>query len=528
MLKYSIIPSLLLAATSIFAQSTKPKSPDNWILLDPISDKVYGTGVSKAYEKLKDKKAQTVIVAVIDSGVDTDHEDLKDIIWTNTGEIPNNGIDDDKNGYIDDVHGWSFLGGPNGDINNESSELARLYFIMNKKFISLDTLNLASADASDFKEYQRLRKEYFKDLNQNQKSLESIEIVTDFIDKVKKQNNGVFSKTTFAAYVPSTDLDKRVKIGLKLAFTLGGISPEELEKEVTTGKEYLENQVKYSKINSDSLRAYVVGDDVNNPRERNYGCNRVKGPDALHGTHVAGIIAAVRNNNVGINGIANHVQIMPVRAVPNGDERDKDIANAIYYAVDNGAKIINMSFGKHYSPNKNIVDEAIEYAQSKDVLLVHAAGNDSDDIDTTIDYPCRELVSGKFAQNWLEVGANGYKKNKHLIGTFSNYGKLRVDLFAPGVDINSTVPDNKYIYESGTSMASPSTAGVAAVIRSYYPQLKASEVKTLLMKTSVPYKRKVVRPGTRKKKTRVKELCISGGFVNAYNAVMELEKKTNN
>jgi subtilisin family serine protease len=251
----------------------------------------------------------------------------------------------------------------------------------------------------------------------------------------------------------------------------------------------------------------------------------VEGPDALHGTHVSGIIAAMRDNNLGIIGIANDVKIMPVRAVPNGDERDKDVANAIRYAVDNGATVINMSFGKYYSPDKKLVDEAVKYAQSKDVLLIHAAGNESKDNDIELSFPNRELLSGEIANNWIQVGASSYKKGKTILGDFSNYGKNKVDLFAPGVDIYSTVCDSKYIAESGTSMASPSTAGVAAIIREYYPELKANEVREVLMKTVVPYKKKVKVPGTKKSKKKLKELCISGGFVNTNNAVLELNKK---
>ncbi|MFY9310182.1 MAG: S8 family peptidase [Bacteroidia bacterium] len=511
----------LIATSSIFAQK---KLPDNWILMDPQSDKVYGAGVEKAYEKLKDKKGKTVIVAVIDSGVDTDHEDLKDVIWTNTGEIPDNGVDDDKNGYVDDIHGWSFLGGKNGDINHEASELARMYHRMNKKFSTADTNNLKGSDATEFAEFKTIRNEYLTELAKDEQELQSIDMIYDFLIKVKRQNNGSLTKATVANYATEDKREKQLKKFIKLASAFG-VKPEELEGQLKEGKEYLENNVKYNKLNTDSIRQVVVGDDVNNATERYYGCNRVKGPDALHGTHVSGIIAAMRNNNVGIKGIANNVKIMPVRAVPNGDERDKDIANAIRYAVDNGATIINMSFGKYYSPDKKIVDEAIQYALSKDVLLIHAAGNESKNVDSALSYPNRELSGGITAPNWIEVGANGYKKGKNIIGTFSNYGRQRVDLFAPGVDIYSTVPDNKYINESGTSMASPSTAGVAAIIRSYFPELKAEEVKVLLMKTVVPYKKKVLIPGSTRKKTKVTELCISGGFVNADRAVSELLKK---
>ncbi len=517
MIKKFLFASLLIS-TSIFAQK---KTPDNWQLLDPISDGVYGAGVEKAYQNLKDKKPKIVIVAVIDSGTDIEHEDLKDVIWTNAGEIPDNGIDDDKNGYIDDVHGWSFIGGKNGDINFEASELARMYQRMTKKFKNSDTTKLIGDEVNEFAEYKKIKNTFLTEQAQQEKQLESIDLVSDFLNNVKKQNNGSLSKAAIKNYTAQSNMEKRLKKGIKLAFAFG-VKPEELESQIKEGKDHFENSVKYNKMNADSIRQYIVGDNVNNVYERYYGCNRVEGPEALHGTHVSGIIAAIRNNNIGINGISNSVKIMPVRAVPNGDERDKDIANAIRYAVDNGATIINMSFGKYYSPDKKIVDEAIKYAASKDVLLIHAAGNDSKNSDTAFSFPNRALASGITASNWIEVGASGYKKGKDLVGSFSNYGKSKVDIFAPGVDIYSTIPDNKYISESGTSMASPTTAGVAALIRSYFPELKAEEVKAILMKTVVPYKRKVRKPGTRGTKVRVTELCISGGFINANNAVKEL------
>lgn len=504
--------------TSLFAQK---KAPDNWQLLDPATDKIYGAGVEDAYKTLQGKKSKTVIVAVIDGGIDIEHEDLKGVIWTNTGEIPDNGIDDDHNGYIDDVHGWSFLGGKNGDVNYESSELARMYQRMNKKFKDIDTTFLSIEEAKEFKEFKKIKPVFLKEEEQKENELKGIQVFSDFLDHAKKQNNGVLSKKSLKSYIPENEMERKIKKRLKLILMLG-IKPEELDEQIAEGRKMVYNTVKYNSLNVDSIRQFLVGDDVNNASERYYGCNRVKGPDALHGTHVAGIIAAVRNNKIGINGIADNVKIMPIRAVPNGDERDKDIANAIRYAVDNGATVINMSFGKYYSPDKKLVDDAVQYALSKDVLFIHAAGNDSKSNDTELSFPNRDLLSGTTAPNWIEVGANGYKKGKNIIGTFSNYGKTKVDLFAPGVDIYSTVPDNKYVRESGTSMASPAAAGVAAIVRSYFPELKATEVKTVLMKTVVPYKKKVLKPGARRIKVKVSELCISGGFINANNAVKEL------
>ncbi len=517
MKQHLVVAALFITSLSI----AQKKSPDNWQTLDPKANSVYGIGAEEAYKTLKDKKSKTVIVAVIDSGVDPNHEDLKDVIWTNTKEIPDNGIDDDHNGYIDDVHGWSFLGGKNGDIDHEATELARIYQRENKKFKNADTTKLTGEDAKQYAEYKVIRPKYLKEQMTLQQQVMGISMVSALMTKAKAQNKGVLDKEALKNYTPENDMEKKMQSRLKLAFTLG-LKPDELEAQLKQGLDQLSNELKYNNMNADSIRQYIVGDDINNVNERYYGNNHIQGPDALHGTHVSGIIAAIRNNNIGINGIANDVKIMIVRAVPSGDERDKDVANAIRYAVDNGATIINMSFGKYYSPDKKAVDEAVKYAESKDVLLIHAAGNESKDNDKELSFPNRNFLSGGVATNWINVGASSADKSKKIIGSFSNYGKKEVDFFAPGVAIYSTIPDNKYTVESGTSMACPSTAGAAAIIREYFPELKASEVRTVMMKTVTPYKKKVIIPGTKKDKKRVTDMCISGGFVNANNAAIEL------
>jgi subtilisin family serine protease len=516
MKKHLLIASLFVATLS-FGQK---KKPDNWQTLDPMADNVWGVGAEEAYKTLKDKTSTTVIVAVIDSGVDPNQEDLKDVLWTNAKEIPDNGKDDDGNGYIDDVHGWSFLGGKNGDIGDEATELTRIYQKMSKKYNKMDTTKLAGD--KDYTYYKKIKAEFLKEQTQNEQQLKGIAMFSDYLTKVKKNNGGVLDKEAFKKYTPDTDEEKKFHPRIKAVINLGGIKPEELEKEIEEGRKQLEGQVRLSKINADSVRHYIVGDDVDNVNEKNYGNNHIQGPDALHGTHVSGMIAAARNNGKGINGIANNVKIMVVRAVPNGDERDKDVANAIRYAVDNGAKIINMSFGKYYSPDKKAVDDAVKYAAAHDVLMIHAAGNESKDNDKEISFPNRNLLSGEVAGNWINVGASAYEKGKTMIGSFSNYGQKEVDFFAPGVDIYSTLPDNKYANESGTSMAAPSTSGAAAIVREYFPNLKAEEVKAIMIKTVVPYKKKVIIPGTKKSKRKVKEMCVGGGFVNANNAVKEL------
>ncbi len=516
---------LLLSSILLVGSSFSQKAPLNWYLKHPDKDKVFGVGATEAYKLLLDKKPKEVIVAVIDSGVEVDHPDLKEAIWINPKEIPANGIDDDKNGYIDDIHGWSFLGGLELDINNEAMEIARMYQKENKYFQGKDAASIEEGDKARYEKFLQIKKDYNKEQGQLLAQYKGIEYASKYIANVKKQQ-GEFSKKANKKYSTTDEIELKIQKNLKRAFIF--IAPSVIENQVVGGEAQIGGMVRSNTMNADSLRQVIVGDDINSLTERNYGCNRYEGPDAMHGTHVSGIIAATNGNNIGIDGIAKHAKIMVLRAVPNGDERDKDIANAIYYAVDNGAKIINMSFGKYYTPSKEILDEAILYAKSKDVLFVHAAGNDAKDKNKEDSYPTRIMSDGTTASNWLEVGASSVsKKGSKLIADFSNYGSKTVDLFAPGVDIYSTVPDGKYEDASGTSMASPVAAGVAAIIRGYFPELTAEQVRDVLMKTVSPTSKKITIPGRKKEDSIgvMNDVSISAGFINAERAVSYLLSK---
>jgi cell wall-associated protease len=519
-LKFLVIAQIVFVGAT-FSQA-KPKAPVNWYLNDPKESKIYGVGAEKAYKLLEGKSATEVIVAVIDSGVETDHPDLKDVIWTNKGEIPNNGIDDDKNGYIDDVHGWSFLGGPGGDIDAEALELARMYRIEKRYFSDKKENELSAGDKERFEKYKQLKQDYEREKAKTEQQFAQLSVLSNYMENVKASSNGVFSRKTNKAYIPKDENEKKIKKRVGAIMLVYPAS--ELDNQISGAVKSLSGQIKMNAIDADSVRRMVVGDDPNNLTERYYGCNRYEGPDAMHGTHVSGIIAAKRGNGIGIDGIASNAKIMVLRAVPNGDERDKDVANAIRYAADNGAKVINMSFGKYYTPHKSIVDEAIQYAAAKDVLLVHAAGNDAKNKDLEDSYPTRILSNGTKAKNWLEIGASSSKLGAKLLADFSNYGATTVDVFAPGVDIYSTVPDGKYEDASGTSMACPATAGVAALIRGYFPELNAEEVASIIMKTAEPYTKSIAIPGKKKgeAKGNMSQVCITGSFVNAANAVSYL------
>ena len=509
---------------SLHAQ-TPATPPKDWFLLDPESDHLQGVSAEKTYQSLlKDQPSRTVVVAIVDSGVDIDHEDLKSVIWTNKGEIPGNGIDDDKNGYIDDVHGWNFIGGKGGNVDEDTYELTREYVRLHKKFEKIGDGKVPKKQRAEFERYKKIKDKYEKLRDKNQKQYDlyrnmysNIRMSVDTLKAVMKVDKlTLVLLDSFKTTNPTLSFAKGFTTSMLKRMGDDGDIDEALS-ELDEGVKYYKTIVEYG-YNPDFDSRLIVGDNYSNLSERNYGNNDVKGPDAEHGTHVAGIIAADRTNNIGIKGIADNVRIMSVRTVPNGDERDKDVANAIRYAVDNGAQIVNMSFGKSISPDKEVVDQAVKYAEKKGVLLIHAAGNDSEDIDKEKNYPTRNYLDGKAAKNWLEVGASAWGTDESFVASFSNYGKKYVDLFAPGVEIYSTTPENTYKNESGTSMACPSTVGVAALVMSYFPDLTPMQVLEILKKSTRKFDGlKVQKPGGGR--TDFNNLSNTGGLVNAYEAV---------
>ncbi len=525
MIKYAlIIFGLFFCWQNSIAQGNKEeaKPAENWFLLDAKKDKLIGTSTELAYKTiLKKKKSETVIVAVIDSGVDIDHEDLKDNIWVNTDEIPENGIDDDQNGYVDDVNGWNFLGGPNGNVQYENYELARLY----KKLKPIYGENLPEGRQDDpqydlWIEVRDSLESEIKKLISNYQYYESLQGAFEWYTEYLQGELATDSLTIEAINKINTSdtvlLDAQ-QFMQQVHQYFGSVN--EGFKEIL---DYFDKEVKRYDMRADYRS--IVGDNPDDVYERNYGNNDVTGPDAQHGTHVAGIIAAVRNNKIGIDGMADNVKIMPIRAVPDGDEYDKDVANAIYYAVDNGAQIINMSFGKFYSPNKEVVDKAVKYAEEKGVLLVHGAGNENLDIDQYVHYPSRIFTDGTRASNWIEVGAIAHLNDENFVADFSNYGPKELDVFAPGVAIYSTVPDNKYEWLDGTSMAAPVVSGLAALLKSYFTSLSAQQIKDIIAKSVVVYPIEVVLPGTEDEKIAFNNLSNTGGVVNTLKAVKLAEE----
>jgi cell wall-associated protease len=463
-----------------------------WPHSDLTLDSVPGLSIEKAYDFLADKEGTTVVVAVIDSGIDINHEDLKDNLWKNSGEIAGNGIDDDKNGYIDDIHGWNFFGGEEGKSTPEQLEVTRIYKKLSVKYADINELDLSKREKEEYAYY----KQAAVDFNKGYK---------------KASSNLTYFETAKKAIVE-----------------IGAADKNQLKKYDGTIHHYRSSvNIQY---NLDFDGRSVTGDDAYDIKDVDYGNAYVIGSleDEMHGTHVAGISLALRDNGTGMNGVAHNAKLMTVRAVPNGDEYDKDIALALRYAVDNGAKVVNMSFGKSYSTNPEWVYDAIKYAEKHDVLLVHAAGNDGKNIDKYDNYPndAPDRIN-EIADNMITVGSITKSYDKKVVSNFSNYGKLNVDIFAPGSEIYSTIPNNEYKSIQGTSMAAPEVAGVAALVRSYYPQLSASQVKWVIINSASKIGFDVLLPKGNGTEVAFSELSVSGGVLNAYNALVLADEMVN-
>jgi subtilisin family serine protease len=486
-----------------------------------------GLQTEKAYQflKKKNKKSSTVLVAVIDSGVDVEHEDLKGKLWVNMKEIPDNNIDDDKNGYIDDIHGWNFLGNASGK-NQEYAcyEKIRMYRNLRDKYERLEAKQVKDSDKKEYELYVKLRNEVKQERVEYEgykKQYEQLPMIIKYVPQImlKVLNNTDYTIQDILKWKPKDEEEQEIK-SLALAIAKGELSEEIVNEQM----EQINAALEYH-LNVEYDDRISIGDDPSDFTQITYGNNNVEGPDALHGTHVAGIIAANRNNGLGGDGVAENVQIMAVRAVPNGDEYDKDIALAIRYAVNNGAQIINMSFGKAYSPNQKEVYEALLYASSKGVLLVHAAGNDNKNIDVESNFPA---VKYDFQQTklplLLTIGASTEDAKGKLAADFSNYGQNSVDVFAPGHDIYNTIPQSAYKKLDGTSMAAPMVAGVAALLKSYYPNLSMEQIKNIILQSAKSYKTtKQLKPGTQDK-VIFGTLSITGGVVDVLQAVKLCEE----
>ena len=531
----TIIPSLSLQMEGPEAASAKTAELTDaelktWSSKDLQNDTIPGMGVDRTYQEIiKDKVGTTVIVAVIDSGIDIEHEDLKNVMWVNPKEIAGNNIDDDKNGYVDDIHGWNFL----GDIVKENMEYVRIVRKLKPKYDGKTEASVSAVDSAEFALYQKANQEFSKEIEQTTASASRY---ASMLGRLKPAHAAISEKLGKEDYskqdlsgIENPEGEQKEHIAMLTQMLNYSDNIPSFIEQIQGGVDYFQGRLDSHFDTTTDFRG-VVGDNPDDNSNPYYGNNDVDGPDpkkadAKHGTHVAGIIAAQRDNNIGMDGVAQNVQIMAVRAVPDGDEYDKDIANAIRYAVDNGAKVINTSFGKYYSTHPQWVWDALTYASENDVLIVNAAGNEGTDLDTIQVYPNDQVgVGAEISDTFLTVGALNYKYGSDLLATFSNYGKVNVDVFSPGVKIWATTPLDTYAFLQGTSMASPNVAGVAAMVRSYYPKLSAKQVKQILMDSGLSVKMEVVLGGDPENKNSFENISTSGKMVNMYNAFIMASK----
>jgi subtilisin family serine protease len=510
------IRSLLFAALALGAPAAGHAQADtalaNWHLLDFTADHVPGISAERAYRELLAGRQprDTVIVAIIDSGVEIDHPDLAGVVWTNPREVAGNNRDDDGNGYVDDIHGWDFQGNRDGrDVAHETLEITRLFAACRAQGVT----EVAGTPCTE------IRAEFQERAGEVQGMAGQMQQLLSFVTTVERAAGGRELTRETLQGLQTTDPQVMQARTILLRILDAGYTVAQIKEEA----EGINARAQYG-FNPDYDPRALVGDNPANLNERGYGNNEVEGPDASHGTHVAGIVGAMRNN-VGVSGVAPSVRLMILRAVPDGDERDKDVANAIRYAVDNGAQVVNMSFGKSHSPQKGIVDEAVRYAESKGVLLIHAAGNDGADLNEEGNFPNQEFAGGGRASNWIEVGASGWESQTELAADFSNYGRGKVDVFAPGVSILSTVNNQTYGRLDGTSMAAPVVTGIAATLLAYFPELTTQQVKEIILQSAVRYTdQQVTRPGG-EDRVRFGDLSDTGAIVNLYNAVQMAQQR---
>ena len=531
-MKKVLIAAAFLASFSFaFAQD---KMQDNdlktWYHKDFSTTNVYGVNTDNAYKFLESKglKPRTIVVGVLDSGVEVDHPGLINNMWKNPNEIPNNGIDDDKNGYVDDIYGWNFIGGKTADVDADNLEVTRMVKKYQPIFEGTDSAKNRANQAKmpeEYAIYQKSKKLYDEKGSEAKQYYHYFSGFNNAIPSIVKTLNGkTLTKENLAAIKPASQEDSRnLQILNSLVQDAGNVgkTPKEVEellrKEIEGALKHYESQAtKHYNLDFDP-RAEIVGDNYDNYNEKHYGNNHYEGPDASHGTHVSGIIAGLPHGNEAQYGVAHKVaKIMTVRAVPDGDERDKDVANAIRYAVDNGAKILNMSFGKAVSPGKKHVWEAMKYAEKKGVLLVKAAGNENQNIGENEYFPTNFMKQSDekpFVSNMIVVGAST-NNSQNLRARFSNYNGKMVDVFAPGQEIYSTVPDAKYEYLQGTSMASPVVAGAAAVLWAYMPSLTPQQIKEALVKT---VNKSTVNANV-DSSANFDQISVAGGVIDLYKA----------
>lgn len=535
-LAFSIL--LVFIALPVATAQQVKEVKKGWHLLDPKTDGYFGIGLAQAFEQLKGRKSQPVIVAVIDSGIDTLHEDLTPVLWINPKEVAGNGKDDDKNGYTDDIYGWNFCGAKTGEnLDRNSHEITRVYHNWRKEFEGKTASDVSPNRLFLFSQWKKADSILAAGYQEATSTLPNINGFLSILENASKAIAGKLKTESFSVNAlsdPALQNDPMLTRGVeawKIVFADvpdTSVTNTAILNDIVRYKNDLEVKKKRREEVPEDTRGALTKDNYTDINDRSYGNNNLKQGSGNHGTGVSGVIAAVRNNGIGVDGIADNVRIMAIRAVPGGDEHDKDVALAIRYAVDNGASVINMSFGKPVSPYKQFVDDAVKYAASKGVLLVHGSGNDGTNISKNVFYPNPEFIDGKRASNFLTVGASGDESTGGLCAPFSNYSKEWVDIFAPGVYIYTTATNNSYEAVDGTSFAAPVAAGVAALLRSYFPSFTPEQIISILKDSGTPVTGNVLLPGGGGAEVEFSSLSVTGKIIHAGAAVklaLERERK---
>lgn len=502
----------------------------HWHHLDPNDDKVLGAGITKAYNYLQNRIPDTVIVAIVDNGAELSHNDLNGTFWINKNEIPGNGVDDDANGYIDDIHGWNFIGNPDGqNLKLDTKEVTRIYGRLHKLYQDKSLSDIKEDQLEEFMLYYQVKEDYESRIRTKEFEIEACMNVLVLLESNRRILEEYFGNDSFTIEqvreIETKDLSLSVARNFICESYDRGETPEAVEKLMGRYKKELATRLNTEFKN----RETIVGDNPYDINDTVYGNNQLQVRGPYHGTGVASIVGALKNGE-GPDGIARNVKLMIIRIVPNGDERDKDVALAIRYAVRNGADIVNCSFAKKYSSNPEFVQRAVDEAEKAGVLIVQGAGNSSVNTDSTPYYPNGFNTQKNKSGNWITVGASMPDDNKNLVAYFSNYGKTMVDIYAPGYGINVCALNNSYGQSSGTSSAAPVVAGVAAVLKSYFPELSGAEIKDILIRSAhKPNTKEVVIPGKQYNDiAEFKEMSISGGIVNLYNAIILAEQEAQN
>ncbi len=503
-----LIKSSLLALTAIVSVPPSVSYASDWH--KHLNDTCQGINLFDAHRFISSRSLrprQTVIVGIIDSGLDTVCVDIKPALWINTKEKAD-GKDSDGNGYPDDIHGWNFLGTSDGSFNMTSAgteeyrEFKRLF----PKYKGVDSPS--AADRAEYDYYMRMRKKagidsYLKFYAYNAIKQDAFEYLDSLLRKREPIAADTVSVNGMALILGDDSTAVRNIELLGLDLMKAGLTSPWKSAFKTHSDEFALIRRRVEGIEKDADKRLLMGDDLKDEKDIYYGNNCLKADGCDHGTFVAGVIAGQGVNNSDITGIFPEAKLMILRAIPDGDEYDKDVATAIRYAVDNGAKVINMSLGKMTSPDSTMVNHAIAYALEHDVLLLQAAGNSHLNIDSIPYYPSGLRDDGTFYPNFIRVGAS---TKKGLVSGMSNFGASKVDLLAPGQDITSNTTGNQFMTSSGTSIATPVAAAVAAMVRAYFPELKASEVKEILMNSC-------------RRSHNLDSTCRSGGILDAAAAM---------